>query len=255
MSNAHSAADRKESLPALAVHLLGTVDFDACLALQQRLVYEASGARGGPITVLICEHPASITIGRHGSAADVQIDSAELAARGLGVRWVNRGGGAVLHLPGQLAVYPVIPLERCGWTVGEYLARLQRGLCDAILETGCYHATLRPGRHGVWGRTGPLAVVGAAVKNWVSYFGAYVNVCPAMQLVERVVSDAACRTPMSSLLVERQQPVRMSGFRERLARRLAESLADGRYHLHTGHPLLRSVPHSSDKTKASARAG
>jgi lipoate-protein ligase B len=238
------------------VHLLGQVDFDACLALQQRLVYEVSGARRGPIPVLICEHPASITIGRQGSRCDVKLDAADLAAHELEIRWVNRGGGAVLHLPGQLAIYPIVPLERCGFSVGEYLARLQCGLLAAIVEAGCYQAHLLPSRHGVWGRTGPLAAIGAAVKNGVSYYGAYVNVCPAMRLVERVVSDPEAELPLSSLLVERHQPVRMSGVRERIARHLADSLTDGRYHLHTGHPLLPPVLTSpTADPKTSARAG
>jgi lipoate-protein ligase B len=34
----------------------------------------------------------------------------------------------VLHAPGQLAVYPIVPLGLFGWTVGEYLRRLQRGM-------------------------------------------------------------------------------------------------------------------------------
>lgn len=256
MSTAQRAAERVDASPSLAVHLLGTVDFDACLALQQRLVYETSGSRRGPITVLICEHAPIITIGRQGSRSDVKLDTAALATRGLDVRWVNRGGGAVLHQPGQLAIYPIVPLARCGWTIGEYLARLQRGLLAAIVEAGCYQAHLLPSRHGVWGRTGPLAAVGAAVKNGVSYYGAYANVCPSMHLFERVISDPEAQLPLSSLLVERQQPVRMSGIRERVARHLADSLADGRYHLHTGHPLLRpsSTSNPADP-KTSARAG
>jgi hypothetical protein len=50
----------------LAVHLMGTIGFDECLALQQRLVYETAGQQSGNATLLVCEHPLEITIGRQG---------------------------------------------------------------------------------------------------------------------------------------------------------------------------------------------
>src|ERR1700722_14518536 len=79
----------KRSPPAVAAHLLGVVDFETCLALQHRLVYETSGRAGGPITLLLRKHPAAITIGREGSRVDVRLETAELRSRRLAVRWVN----------------------------------------------------------------------------------------------------------------------------------------------------------------------
>ena len=52
---------------------------------------------------------------------------------------------------------------------------------------------MSPGRHrsfsGVWGRTGQLAAVGVAVRHWVTYYGAYLNVCPPMGLFRLVETD------------------------------------------------------------------
>src|SRR4051812_48755348 len=103
-----SPEHQRTSEPAVEVHLLGEVDFDACLALQHRLVYEAGSRRDGQVTVLVCEHPLSITLGRLGSRAHVQLSPPVLKSNGLEVRWVNRGGGALLHAPGQVAVYPIV---------------------------------------------------------------------------------------------------------------------------------------------------
>src|SRR5215212_9820269 len=49
------------------IHLLGTVDFEDCLALQRRLAYDALTRADGRIILLICEHPPLITLGRAGS--------------------------------------------------------------------------------------------------------------------------------------------------------------------------------------------
>ncbi|MFM8218308.1 MAG: lipoyl protein ligase domain-containing protein, partial [Planctomycetaceae bacterium] len=92
---------------ALEVFLLGLADLDSVLALQLRLGAELEGCDDRRGMLLICEHPPAITIGRAGSRTHVGLTPGELAARELEVRWTNRGGGAVLHAPGQVAVYPV----------------------------------------------------------------------------------------------------------------------------------------------------
>lgn len=250
-ANSPANPARTDAGPTMAAHLLGVVDFEACLALQQRLVYEASGCRNREITLLLCEHPPQVTVGRAGSRADVRFTAAELRSRKLELRWVNRGGGCVLHAPGQLAIYPIVPLERLSLRVGDFIDRLETGIAAALVEAG-YQATRLPAQHGIWGRTGQLAVVATAVKSWVSYFGAYLNVSPSMQLVRGIRSDRLNDAPLSSLAVERQG-VRMSGMRERVVRNLAAAFDCQRFHLHSGHPLL--LRHPEPTREATARAG
>lgn len=240
----------QHAVPTIAAHLLGVVDFEACLALQRRLVYETSGRSDGQITLLVCEHPPLITIGREGSRADIRLSTAELRSRRLSVRWVNRGGGSLLHAPGQLALYPIVPLEWHGLSVGDYLQRLEGGIRSALAEAG-FQALPPAGRRGVWGRSGQLMAIGAAVKSWVSYFGAYVSVAPPMQETRAVRSDRSL-APMSSLAHERVHGLRMSGLRERLVRHLATALGTERYHVFSGHPLLE---HQHRTGEATARAG
>src|SRR6516164_9878196 len=116
---------------ALQVYLLGSVDFDTALALQRRLVFEVSGNRNSAALIL-CEHPPLITVGRHGSWAHILCGSEERRARRWSVRWVNRGGGCLLHLPGQLAIYPILALDRLDLGVQAYLDRLHT-LVAAVL--------------------------------------------------------------------------------------------------------------------------
>src|SRR6516165_4470029 len=112
---------------AFQVYLLGTVDFETALALQRRLVYEVAGDRARAALVL-CEHPPLITVGRQGSRAHLLCDPDELRARQWSVRWVNRGGGCLLHAPGQLAIYPVLALDRLRLSIPDYLDRLHAAL-------------------------------------------------------------------------------------------------------------------------------
>jgi len=230
-------------------HLLGRVDFAAALALQQRLVFEAGEHPTPQITVLLCEHPAVVTIGRGGSRAQIRLSQQDLDRRRLPVRWVGRGGGCVLHSPGQLAIYPILPLTRLRWSLGHFTRQLQQGVLRTLGEMGVRGET-EPGHLGIWGRTGQLVAFGLAVRNWVTYHGAFVNVSPAMNpygYIDTATAKGSTtaihgeRTTMSCLLAERGRAVTMTRVRSQVIASLAEAFACDRHHLHTGHPLLPSL--------------
>src|SRR5439155_10317580 len=159
------AASLSKSAPGLLpdfpvhIHLLGVVDFEDCLSLQRRLAYDAASRGDGRIVVLLCKHPPIITIGRSGSRADVKFTGTELAHRQLEIRYVSRGGGAILHAPGQLAVYPIVPLEQHGWTIGDYLRRLQKALADLLIEQNVKQVPV-PGSMDLAGKSGVLPALG-----------------------------------------------------------------------------------------------
>lgn len=229
------------------IHLLGTVDFEDCLALQRRLAYDACTRADGRIVMLLCKHPPLITIGRSGSRADVRFTGAELATRQLEVRYISRGGGAILHAPGQLAVYPIVPLEQHGWTIGEYMRRLQKALADLLIEFNVKPSPV-PGSMALAGRSGILAALGVSVRQGVSMHGAFLNVNPDMRHFGRV--QVAGGQSMSSLLSHRALPTKMSKVRAALVTHLAEALMLERYHLHTGHPLLAELAPEIDQREA-----
>lgn len=221
----------------LEVHLLGLVDYDAALFLQERLVYEYSGRDDRTGGLLLCEHPPLVTIGREGSRAHLQVEDREFAARQVDIRWVNRGGGCLVHCPGQLAVYPVVPLDRIGVRPAEYAARLIEAVIDLCTELRVPAWPSEDGR-GVSCRLGRFASVGAAIKSGVTYHGLYVNVAPPMDLV-RLVDTGPRSERQTSLSAQRARATEMHAVREGLIRHLAGVLGYGRHHLYTGHPLLK----------------
>ncbi len=236
--------DRAEDAShSVSFHLLGSVPFDDFLALQQRLAYEAGGQNDGSITVLICEHPPLITIGRAGSRGHVRLTNEQLRLRQLQVRWISRGGGCVLHGPGQVAVYPIVPLAWHGWTVGQYIARLRRAWTDVLDDLRVRHESPET-PYGIWGRSGQLVSWGVAVRGWVAYHGAHVNVNPLMTHYPFVDAVDPLRLPrslkptMGCLLAERRQSMLVPRVRAAIVPRFAAALGTERYHMFTGHPLL-----------------
>lgn len=222
---------------ALEVYLLGLVDFDACLFLQERLLMEVTQRDDGHGVLLVCEHPPLITIGREGSRVDIACSPEELRARQLDVRWLNRGGGAIVHMPGSLAIYPIIPLQRRDLGLADYRQRVELATVDVCQEMRV-PAWQDPHVPGVTCRGGRLAQFGAAVRNWVSSHGMFLHVAPALQPL-RLIRPETGDPRLTSIAAERLRPTSMAGARESAVRRFAERLDYQRYHVYTGHPLLR----------------
>src|SRR3954447_15489168 len=118
--------------PPLEIYLLGLVDFEEAQQLQRRMVYDL-GERGGASLVL-CEHPPTISVGRSGSRNHIAADDSTLRDMGFKVHWVNRGGGCILHLPGQLAAYLALPLAPPVLNVQHYLDGLHTAIIQVLNE-------------------------------------------------------------------------------------------------------------------------
>lgn len=233
---------------ALQVYLLGVVDFEEVRRCQRRFVYEVSGDRSRGV-LLLCEHPPLITVGRDGSRAHILADDPELRARGWPVRWVNRGGGCTLHLPGQLAIYSVLALDTLGLTVPEYVAGLS-GVLQTVVGECEVAATMRPDGAGVWVKDRIIGQVGVAVREWVSYFGAALNVNPDLEPYRRIQCSGPGEAPMTSLERERRGPVRPALVRQLLIEAFAERFGFARTALFHDSPFLpRQAPTDAVATR------
>jgi len=232
-------ADAARNSAALQVHLLGSVDFESFLRVQECLASEIAARTDRRGILLVCEHPPVITIGRNGSLADILVEDRELRSRKLTIRQISRGGGTMLHGPGQLALYPLLPLDRLKTTVAAY----RQCLAEAALKTAQeleIPAELTTTPWGAAGRYGQFALVGASVRSWISHFGLYLNVSlPAATLSP--VHWGIESERLTSLSALRMRPIGMAQARESVIRHLAGLLGYEQFHLHTGHPLLRPV--------------
>ena len=226
--------------PSVEIHLLGRIDFRRALALQQRLVDEVADRADGQIKLLFCEHPPLVTIGRSGSPAEVRYDAEPIRQRRVEVCWVKRGGGCLVHVPGQLAVYPIVPIGWYGLTPGRFLSLIGSAV-EKTLDELRIPLTTHSGSVMFSGRTGGLVAAGLAIRRWVTYHGLYINVCPLPGWFRLVEPDATGHTLDGSLVAERRGRISMATVRARLVQYLTEALDCPRYHMHTGHPWLRDM--------------
>jgi lipoyl(octanoyl) transferase len=222
---------------ALSAYLLGRIDFAAWLELQRQLVFEVSGGRSAAILVL-CDHANSISVGREGSAAHILFEPEELQTRGWPVRWVNRGGGCLLHVPGQISAYPIVALDEFGINLHEYVQILHTTI-RGVLQGLEVASDLLPSKSGVWVGDRRIAHVGVAVRDWVAYHGFTLNVAPNLKPFRFVKCDGADR-PMTSIERERRTHVRAALVRQRLVNAFAEQFAFDRVSIFHNHPSLNA---------------
>lgn len=127
-----------------------------------------------PETWIFVEHPPVVTLGRNAKEENVLLSREMLAARGVDVVQIERGGDVTYHGPGQLVVYPIRRLERFREVVP-----LVRALEGAVIDA-CANFGVRAERWsehaGVWVGRNQICAIGLAVQKMTSLHGIALNV-------------------------------------------------------------------------------
>ncbi len=222
----------------LEIYTLGVVDFLEIQRLQRRMVYDL-GEQPGAVLIL-CEHPLTISVGRAGSWAHIAADDDTLRALGIKVHWVNRGGGCILHAPGQLAAYLAAPLGTLGVSLNEYLNRLCQIVVNVLAEFDL-SSTPRADLGGVYSGAARIASIGVAVNRDIAYHGITLNVGPFLEIFQLISEPGTGAQPVRQTSMEsrRQRPAPMPKVREALIRYLEHAFGLESHHFYTSHPMLR----------------
>ena len=162
----------------------GLIDYEKALQRQLNCVEEIHLNPGHPGFLIFCAHPEVVTVGRQTQPEDV------FAWKGSVVE-VSRGGRATYHGPSQIVVYPIINIKQPRKGRGPQEVRgLIRALEKAIIltlqsyELEAYGKTVSQSEDklketlvdtGVWIGAQKIASIGLAVRRWVSFHGAAIN--------------------------------------------------------------------------------
>jgi len=151
---------------------LGVVDYREALELQ-RTIAGAVATGEAPDTVLLLEHPPTITLGRRAEPGELHVpDDADVE-----IVETDRGGKSTYHAPGQLVCYPILDLTRHGQDVKRYCRELEQALIETTAAFGI-ESTRIDGLTGVWLERPPrkIASIGIHLSRWISTHGYALNV-------------------------------------------------------------------------------
>ena len=142
--------------------------------IQHRL-HEAVREGREPETWIFVEHPPTITLGRNAKRENVLLSAEMLAAQGVDLVEIERGGDVTYHGPGQLVVYPIRKLERFREVV-PLVRSLEAAVIAACADFGI--PAERWSEHaGVWVGRNQICAIGLAVQKMVSLHGIAFNAC------------------------------------------------------------------------------
>ena len=158
----------------LLVQQLGRVDYESALAIQKRTELAVkTGVQ--PDTLLLLEHPHTLTIGRRGDSSSVLLDEEQLKARNVTLFETNRGGKVTYHGLSQVVGYPIINLSPDREDVHRYVRDLEEVLIRTVSDFGI-HAFRIEGLTGVHTDRGKVAAIGVHIARWVTTHGFALNV-------------------------------------------------------------------------------
>lgn len=173
---------------------LGRRDFASTLRAQLA-ARDALIAGSGPPTLMLVEHPPTLTLGRRASRGDVLWSDAQLEAAGMAVCETPRGGEVTLHAPGQLVAYPVVEVGR---RIREHIVRMAETSIELLAELGVQGTEFRMEHPGVWLQDRKLGSIGIHVSRGVTVQGLSLNVDVAPTLFSALVSCGLRGTQVTS---------------------------------------------------------
>ena len=217
---------------------VGRIDYDDALALQTRLV---DARKAGEIedTLLLLEHPPTVTLGRGASEDNLLVSREAFAARGFSVHDVGRGGDVTYHGPGQLVGYPILDLEPDRKDVRKYVASLEETMIRLCADYGVEAERLEK-FNGTWLDAGgfrprKIGAVGVRISRWVTKHGFALNVAPNLGHFDLIVPCGIRDKAVTSLERELGEAPEMSEVRDRVAGHFA-ALHDSELIWHEGRP-------------------
>lgn len=161
----------------------GLIDYAEATEKQLQLVQEVGADENHAGCIIFCTHPHVVTTGRQTKPDDV------FSFKGPVIE-VTRGGRATYHGPSQLVIYPILNLKkpragRGSQEIRGYLRDFEKAIVQTLAEYGIEAvgktaqklagAEAETDETGVWVGQQKIASLGIAVKKWVCYHGAAIN--------------------------------------------------------------------------------
>lgn len=192
---------------------LGRIGYGPAWELQRQVFAEVqSGAR--PNTLLLCEHPDVITLGREcRDDGNLLMPRALLEANGYEVFDVDRGGDVTYHGPGQLVGYPILRLADFREDLGWYMRSIEEWIIRTIARFGVEagRKSTVPGEEkmrftGVWTPNGKICAIGVRASRWTTMHGFALNVTTNLDRFAAIVPCGISQYPVTS--IERETGLR-----------------------------------------------
>lgn len=205
----------------------GPVAYAEIWALQRELLRSRQNGLIPDVLVLL-EHRPVVTLGRSADRTHVLLPREALAARGIDLFEVERGGSVTYHGPGQLVGYPIVDLRAVGEDVGRFVRTLEATVIDTLAAFEIA-AARRQGYPGVWVGEAKICALGVAVRRRVTMHGFALNVTANLDGFD-VINPCGLGRPVTSMADVLGRPVDLAAVRRVCAERFTSRFGIGLEH-------------------------
>jgi lipoyl(octanoyl) transferase len=194
------------------------VEYGAALEIQKQTERAVlTGAQ--PDTLLLLEHPHTLTLGRRSTQNGIVAPDEVLNARGVTVFETNRGGKTTYHGLGQIVGYPIIKLSPDREDVHRYVRDVEEVLIRTMGDFEIESFRIA-GLTGVHTARGKVAAIGVHIARWVTTHGFALNVNTDLSYFNLII---ACEgEPVTSMNELLGREIDMSKVEDRIIDRFAE---------------------------------
>ena len=202
----------------LRVERLGRVEYGAALEIQKQT--ERAVLNGEqPDTLLLLEHPHTLTLGRRSVAGAIVAPDNVLRQHDVTVFETNRGGRATYHGLGQIVGYPIMNLSPDREDVHRFVRDLEDGLIRTMSDFEIEAFRIQ-GLTGVHTSRGKVAAIGVHIARWITTHGFALNVNTDLSYFDLIV---ACEgEPVTSMKELLGREVEMTAVEDRIIQRFVE---------------------------------
>jgi lipoyl(octanoyl) transferase len=212
---------------------LGRMNYGEALELQRAAARaRITGALPQDLLLLV-EHEPVVTMGRTAKQQNLTASAELLAARGVSLFEVERGGDVTYHGPGQLVGYPIVDLKRHKQDLHWYLRQVEEALIVALAEHAI-EGERSTGYTGVWtrglarGTSHPprkIASIGVHARDWVTWHGFALNVTTELSYFGLIVPCGIAGVDMTSMSRELEAAITMHAAEDSAVRGFAAVFA------------------------------
>lgn len=229
-------------MKTLALLTPGTLPYGQALTLQLELrdAIASLPPEEQELGYLLClEHPPVVTLGKRGEL-DALLDPSVLRAHGIEVFKIDRGGEATYHEPGQLVVYPILPLKSMGLGVVDLIRNMAACMAEAVAPYGAEVAYDKE-TPGLWTNETEraprkIASVGMRVSGGVTTHGLAINLVNPMHGFQWIVACGMPNAPICNLLQLMDNPPETAAERRALFEAVQQDFLS-RFARYLGFPL------------------
>jgi len=201
-------------MPKILIEDWSLIPFREAWSRQEAYVRDIQkGVR--PSTLIFCEHPPVLTIGREGGEQNVKIDPSLLASQGIEMIPINRGGDITAHNPGQLIGYPLFNLSEYREDLHWFLRSIEDIIMQVLEEHGIASGRVE-GKTGVWiEEERKICAIGLHCSRWVTSHGFALNVNNDLSIFDWIIPCGIPDKEVTSIHRELGKNIDMEDLKEK----------------------------------------